>query len=57
MESVLTTESLDKHIPNKLLSPERFAHHELLLFYPFRSEKEMSSSFPTNSVSKKNMNE
>ena len=28
------------HVPNKLLSPERFAHHSLLLFYPFRDRNE-----------------
>ena len=31
---------------NKLLSPEKFAHHVLLLFYPFRYEKDLLSSFP-----------
>ena len=34
------------HVPNKILSPEKFAHHVLLLFYPFRDEKELSSGFP-----------
>ena len=33
-------------MPNKLLSPEKFAHHVLLLFYPFRDEKELLSGFP-----------
>ena len=27
------------HVPNKLLSPKKIAHHVLLLFYPFRDEK------------------
>ena len=31
---------------NQLLSPEKFAHHVLLLFYPFRDEKDLLSSFP-----------
>ena len=31
---------------NKLLSPEKFAQHVLLLFYPFRDEKELLSGFP-----------
>ena len=34
------------HVPNKLLSPDKFAHHVLLLFYPFREEKELLSGFP-----------
>ena len=34
------------HAPNKLLSPDKFAHHVLLLFYPFRDEKELLSGFP-----------
>ena len=29
------------HVPNKILLPEKFAHHVLLLFYPFRDEKEL----------------
>ena len=33
-------------LDNKLLSPEKFAHHMLLLFYAFRYEKELLSSFP-----------
>ena len=37
---------LQYHVPNKLLSPEKFAHHVLLLFYPFRDEKELLSGFP-----------
>ena len=31
---------------NKLLFIEKFAHHVLLLFYPFRNEKELLSGFP-----------
>ena len=34
------------HVPNKLLSPEKFAYHVLLLFYPFRDGKELLSGFP-----------
>ena len=34
------------HVSNKLLSPEIFAHHILLLFYPLRYEKEILSGFP-----------
>ena len=34
------------HVPNRVSSPEKFAHHELRLFYPFRDEKELPSSFP-----------
>ena len=26
------------HVPNKLLSPEKFAHHVMLLFFPFSDE-------------------
>ena len=37
---------LQYHVPNKLLFPEKFAHHVLLLFYPFRDEKELLSGFP-----------
>ena len=37
---------LQYHVPNKLLTPEKFAHHVLLLFYPFRDEKELLSGFP-----------
>ena len=34
------------HVPNKILYPEKFAHHVLLLFYPFRDEKELLSGLP-----------
>ena len=34
------------HVPNKLLPPDKFAHHMLLLFYPFRDEKELLPGFP-----------
>ena len=33
-------------VPNKLLFPEKFAHHVLLKFYPFIDEKELLSGFP-----------
>ena len=35
-----------KNVPNKLLSLGKFAHHVLLLFCPFRDEKELLSGFP-----------
>ena len=34
------------HVPNKLLSPEKFAHHVMLLFFPFRDGKQLLSSCP-----------
>ena len=34
------------HVPNKILYPEKFAHHVLLLFYPFKDEKELLSGLP-----------
>ena len=34
------------HVPNKVLHPEIFAHHVLLLFYPFRDEKKLLSGLP-----------
>ena len=33
------------HRPNKLLSPEKFAHHVMLLFFQFRDEKQLLSGF------------
>ena len=30
---------LRDHVPNKLLAPEKLAHHVLFLLYPFRDEK------------------
>ena len=33
-------------MPNKLSSPEKTASQVLLLFYPFRDEKELLSSLP-----------
>ena len=32
------------HMSNKLLSPEKSAHHVMLLFFPFRDEKQLLSS-------------
>ena len=32
-------------MPNKLLSPEKFAHRLLLLFFLFRDEKQLLSGF------------
>ena len=29
------------HVPNEKLYPEKYAHHLLLLFYPFRNELEL----------------
>ena len=37
---------LQYHMPNKLLFPENFSHHVLLLFYPFRDKKQLLSGFP-----------
>ena len=34
------------HVPNKNKLPEKYAHHLLFLFYPFRSEKELLSGVP-----------
>ena len=34
------------HVPNKHLSPEKIAHHVLLLFYTLRDEKKLLSDFP-----------
>ena len=34
-------------VPNKLLSPEKFAHHILLLCFAFRDEKQLLSGCPT----------
>ena len=34
------------HIPNEVLCPAKFTHHVLLLFYPFRDERELLSGFP-----------
>ena len=38
---------LQYNVPNKLLSPKKFAHHVLLLFYTFRYDKELLKSFPS----------
>ena len=34
------------HMPNKLLSPEKFAHYAMLLFFWFRDEKQLLSDCP-----------
>ena len=34
------------HASNKILSPEKFAHHVLLLFDLIRDEKDLLSGFP-----------
>ena len=34
------------HVLNKILYSEKFDHHVLLLFYPFRDEKELLSGLP-----------
>ena len=34
------------HVLNKLFSPEKFAHHVMLLFFPFRDEKQLLSGCP-----------
>ena len=35
------------HVPNKLLSPEKYAHVVMLLFFPFRDEKQLHSGCPS----------
>ena len=37
---------LQYRVSNKILHPEKFAHHVLLLFYPFRDEKDLLSDLP-----------
>ena len=37
---------LQYHVPNKILYPEKFNCHVLLLFYLFRDEKELLSGPP-----------
>ena len=34
------------HVPNEVLCPKKFAYPVLLLFYPFRDERELLSGFP-----------
>ena len=33
-------------MPNKLLSPEKYAHYVMLLFFPLRNEKQLLSGSP-----------
>ena len=33
------------YVPSKLLSPEKYPHHVLLLFYPFKYQRELLSGF------------
>ena len=33
-------------MPNKILLPEKFPHHVMLLFFPLRDEKQFLSSCP-----------
>ena len=40
------------HIPNQQKDPEKYAHHLLLMFLPFRSEAELSSSSDGTFLSK-----
>ena len=37
---------LQYHMPNNFLSPEKFTHHVMLLFFPFRDEKQFLSGCP-----------
>ena len=37
---------LQYHVPNKILYPEKFAHHVLLLLYPLKDEKGLLSGLP-----------
>ena len=34
------------HVPNNILHPEKYAHHLLMLFYPFRNENELLAGTP-----------
>ena len=38
---------LQYHVLNKVPCPEKFAHHVLLLFFPFRDKRELLSRFPS----------
>ena len=40
------------HVPNKHRFPEKYAHHLLFLFYPFRSENELLAGNPPSYQSK-----
>ena len=33
-------------MPNNFLFPEKFTHHEMILFHPFRTKEELLSGFP-----------
>ena len=39
MQPCKITRIIRHYLPNKLLAPEKFAYHVLLLFYSFRDEK------------------
>ena len=40
------TRILQYHMPNKLLYPEKFTHHVMLLFFKYRDEKQFLSGCP-----------
>ena len=46
LQSKTNSSISNKLFPNKLLSPEKIAHPVLLLFYPFRDEKDLLSGLP-----------
>ena len=39
-------EIVQYYVPNELVSPEKFAHYILLLFYPFTDEDAVLPGFP-----------
>jgi len=43
------------HIPNEFSQPEAYAHHLLMLFFPFRNESELLSEENSSYVSKLNI--
>ena len=46
LQSKTNSSISNKLFPNKLLSPEKIAYPVLLLFYPFRDEKDLLSGLP-----------
>ena len=36
------------HVPNKYIHPEKYAHHLLLLFFPFRAEEKLKAGIPAS---------
>ena len=48
-----TSYVLQYYVPNKENKPEEYAHLMLLMYYPFRDEKELPSGNPSTYVSKR----